>query len=458
MKLYPDSKVCIVCPGNLYTGGTELCHQLASKLLSMNIQTYIYYLPAFHYEICEFDEKDPVHDELKKYHVSYTFALEDEPQNVLIAPESATNSLYFTKNIQRVIWWMSVDNYIRNVSNIFKEHLKVPLAKPFPRMFYFDKSDSDIEHWAQSEYARQFVKLNGVSDDKVHWVEDYLGQDFLDGAAQIDLTCKENIVAFNPKKGFETTKQLIQLAPDIDWRPIENMTPAQVQELLSKAKVYIDFGTHPGRDRIPREAAISGCVVIVGKRGAAANDIDINIPDEFKFSFDDTNPYDVIEEIRAVFENFEAAHEKQVEYRARILDDKDRFDKEVEELFAPETQPPLSIALTQSVGEKSFLLAKEFFQEFSRSGLIKPSFIVDDTMAKENAAELLPEIIIREQNRNYMRVEENLIEIITRDDAKFLYREGRINAFALLEPDDAQLDELTNFYGAADEDFLIFNR
>ena len=457
MKLYPDSKVCIVCPGNLYTGGTELCHQFASKLLSLGIQTYIFYIPSFSRNKL-FDKNNPVHDALKKYHVPYAFELKDEPHNILIVPEVSNSCLYDTKEIQRVIWWMSVDHYVRHVSDIFKDHLKAPLAEPLPRLFQFGDADGDIEHWVQSEYARQFVKLNGVSDDKVHWVEDYLGQDFLDGAAQIDLTCKENIVAFNPKKGFETTKQLIQLAPDIDWRPIENMTPAQVQELLSKAKVYIDFGAHPGRDRIPREAAISGCVVIVGKRGAAANDIDINIPDEFKFSFDDTNPYDVIEEIRAVFENFEAAHEKQVEYRARILDDKDRFDKEVEELFATETQPPLSIALTQGVGEKSALLAKEFFQEFSRSGLIKPSFIVDDTMAKENAAELLPEIILREQNRNYLRVEENLIEIITRDDAKFLYKEGRINNFALLEPDAAQTEELKNFYEVADEDILIFNR
>ncbi|MBR0059952.1 MAG: hypothetical protein IJP68_00585 [Selenomonadaceae bacterium] len=454
MKLYPDSKVCILCPGNFYTGGTELCHQLASKLLSMNIQAYIFYIPMLVYD--KFDKNAPVHDALKKYHVPYAFALEDEPQNILIGPETSAACLYSTKETQRVIWWMSVDNYILNIISNLQGNLKTPLAKPLLRFFQFGETDSDIEHFVQSEYARQFLKLNGVPDDKIHWVEDYLGQEFLDGAAQVDLSCKKNIVAFNPKKGFEVTKILMKLAPDIDWRPIEKMTPAQVQELLAESKVYIDFGAHPGKDRIPREAAISGCVVITNKKGAAANDVDINIPDEFKF--DESSKFDaVIKKIREVFENFEAAHEKQAAYRARILDDKNRFDKEVEELFAPETQPPLSIALTQGVGEKSALLAEEFFQEFSQSGLIKPSFIVDDTMATENAAELLPEIIIREQNRNYLRVEENFIEIITRDDAKFLYREGRINKFALLEPDAAQIDDLKNFYEADDDDILIFN-
>ena len=199
--------------------------------------------------------------------------------------------------------------------------------------------------------------------------------------------------------------------------------------------------------------------MITNKKGAAANDVDINIPAEFKFD-ESSNSQSIIKTIRELFrnyKNFTTAHEKQADYRARILDDKNRFDKKVAELFATETQPPQSLALTQGVGEKSSLLAQEFFQEFSRSGLIKPSFIVDDTMAKENAAELLPEIIIREHNQNYLRVEENLIEIITRDDAKFLYREGRIEKFALLEPDDKELDELKNFYAANEDDTLIFN-
>ncbi|MBR0062436.1 MAG: hypothetical protein IJP68_13260, partial [Selenomonadaceae bacterium] len=216
MKLYPDSKVCIVCPGNLYTGGTELCHQLASKLLSMGIPTYIFYGEIIDYK---FDEKDPVPDALKKYHVPYAFAAEDEPHNILIAPEASTNYLYFTKKSQRVIWWLSVDTYIWHVTKIFndalKDRLKAPLAEPLPQMFHFGEASDNLEHWAQSEYARQFLKLNGVPEEKIHTVEDYLGQEFLDGAAQIDLACKENIVAFNPKKGFDITKQLVQLAPDI---------------------------------------------------------------------------------------------------------------------------------------------------------------------------------------------------------------------------------------------------
>jgi len=39
-------------------------------------------------------------------------------------------------------------------------------------------------------------------------------------------------------------------------------------------QVYIDFGHHPGQDRLPREAVQCGCVVITGKRGSG-NQINI---------------------------------------------------------------------------------------------------------------------------------------------------------------------------------------
>ena len=79
-------------------------------------------------------------------------------------------------------------------------------------------------------------------------------------------------------------------------------------------------------------------------------------------------------------------------------------------------------------------------------------------MSTETAAKLAEGFILREQNRNYLRDEKNFIEIITRDDTKFLYREGRIKKFALLEPTDAELDDLKNFYELNPADVLIFNR
>ena len=42
------------------------------------------------------NKEDPVHDFYKKYHLPYTFELEDEPQNILVIPE--TSFLFYEKN------------------------------------------------------------------------------------------------------------------------------------------------------------------------------------------------------------------------------------------------------------------------------------------------------------------------------------------------------------------------
>ena len=36
-------------------------------------------------------------------------------------------------------------------------------------------------------------------------------------------------------------------------------------------------------DRLPREAALAGCIVITNREGAAAHDEDVPLPPEFKF-------------------------------------------------------------------------------------------------------------------------------------------------------------------------------
>ena len=445
MKIYPDTKVYVFCPGNVNTGGPELCHQFCSQLLQFNVNAFMFYLETSD----QFDKANPVHEFYAKYHLPYTFDVEDSDRNILVVPEVFSSCLYFTKNIRRIFWWMSVDKYVENLAAVIEAYLPQVLSVPFPKFFCFKKEDDDLIHFVQSEYARRFVKVNGIPDDRIFMVEDYLNQTFLQRAAHVDLAAKKNFVAFNPKKGFEATEQLMKLAPDIDWRPIQNMTPAQVQELLAASKVYIDFGGHPGKDRIPREAAVSGCVVITSRQGAADNEVDINIPDEFKFGFDTSTPQQVIDKIHEVFENFRTAYDKQAAYRARIFDDRNRFAREVAAAFEIKNFP-LTVAFPQGVGEESYLLVEEFL----RGNEFVPKFIVDDVMSTAAVAENSDGLIVREQNRNFLRVGESSVEIITRADAKFLYFEGRIKKFALLEPRDDELATLKKFFA----DVLIFRR
>lgn len=58
-------------------------------------------------------------------------------------------------------------------------------------------------------------------------------------------------------------------------------TYSQIYHIIRQ---YIDFGPHPGMDRLPREAALAGCVVITNREGAANFDDDVPLPSEFKFA------------------------------------------------------------------------------------------------------------------------------------------------------------------------------
>lgn len=444
MKLYPDSKIYVLCPANIHTGGPESLHQLTSRLISFGIDAKILFCPR----VGEFfDINDPVHPALKKYHVPYTFSFEDSSRNIFVVPEPLTEHLYAVKKCRRVLWWMSVNNYLENILALIRPCVDNPLAEPVPKYFSFDKPEIVDEHWGQSEYVRQFLRLNGVK--KITSVETHMSQTFLSNAARVDFAAKKNFVAFNPRKGYDFTKKLIELAPDIDWRPIENMSPAQVCELLAASKVYIDFGNFPGRERLPREAAVSGCVVITGKRGAAGNDVDFNIPDEFKFDERTSKLEDIIKKIRDVLKNFEQSFAAQKNFREQIFNAQKNFSDAVIAAFGIKKFPPPSVALTQGVDEKSFLLAEEFFS----GNELLPKFIVDDAVAN---ARITDDLIVREQNRNYLRVGKNLVELITLADAKFLYQEGRIQKFALLDSTPEEISALKNF--AAPDDVLSFTR
>ena len=64
--------------------------------------------------------------------------------------------------------------------------------------------------------------------------------------------------------------------------PIQGMSSIEVANLLESAKIYIDFGNHPGKDRLPREAVLSGCCIITNSKGSAKNSVDICISKKYK--------------------------------------------------------------------------------------------------------------------------------------------------------------------------------
>ena len=329
-KINKDSVVYVVCPAFTKTGGTELAHQLVKTLCQNNIKAYITYNGAENVE-------SPLNPAFTEYVDKYKVIMDicDDANNVLIVPEIYFDLVNSFCNIQKAIWWMSVDNYIKNDGfvgackvNGWEKAIKALISGNIRlRKKGFDKS---IVHLYQSEYANHFLKENGITQR--YPLSDYVNDSFLENHSNHCDKRRNDVVLYNPKKGYKFTKKLMKKAPDIHWLPLENMSTAEVRKMLSESKVYIDFGNHPGKDRFPREAAIMGCCVITGKRGSAAFYKDIPIDENNKFDEKD-NFEAIICRIRSCLEHYEDEYKTYDEYRKMIAGEHVQFDQDVKSVF-----------------------------------------------------------------------------------------------------------------------------
>ena len=314
------SMIYVACPANHATGGTELLHQLVHKLSKKGFPVKIFY-----YNAGINSKEGLVHPAFEKYGCESVTSIIDEAKFVLIVPEIKAELLLKYKNLKKVIWWLSVDNF-------YWKPRRIRIA----RFFGFYKSIDinnrqklDIHaHLVQSHYAKDHLEMKGITN--IYYLSDYLNEAFFVPSEKVQ---KENVVLYNPRKGWKFTKKLIKASQELQWRALENMSPADIVNLMRRSKVYIDFGNHPGMDRFPREAAISGCCIITGRKGSAAFDEDVAIPAEFKFKDVKVEINNIIAKINSCMMNYETEYIKFNEYRDFIEKQESDFEKDIDKIF-----------------------------------------------------------------------------------------------------------------------------
>lgn len=328
-------RIVVCCPAYIASGGPELLHQLCFKLRKAGYNAVMGYYGITN--TCNDDNIPPqVYDiynnpyiKIKKYN--------ETKDDIVVIPETFIGAFNLKAKI-RILWWLSVDNFKGTFIGSSK-HIHIRIRPIFPfigtqsylsRLFVKKKMDY---HLVQSYYAGDYVKKLGIEDNKIMYLSDYLNNVFINNAINNSIP-KKNIVLYNPKKGIEYTKKLILYANNIKWVPLENLSREQMSEILQSAKVYIDFGNHPGKDRIPREAAISGCCVITGKRGSAGFYEDVPIPEELKFDETNFNCKSICDKIQDVFDNYTQYYDALSDYRMKIRNEEASFDKDLKAVFS----------------------------------------------------------------------------------------------------------------------------
>lgn len=228
--------------------------------------------------------------------------VEDVRGNLLIIPEIQTipDARKHFPNCTIAIYWLSFTN-----AAIFGS-LKANL-----------QAESQAIHLFHSYY--EYVMIRPYLSWNTWWffLTDYIHDEYTDLDPESFVEDKEDLVCFNPTKDRITPHICEKL--DVPLIPIRGMTREQVMETLRKCKLYVDNGYHPGKDHLPREAAMHGCVVITNKSGSAAYWEDVPIEEKI---VQEVDLYDLIPDVMA---NYRHYFDKQDHYRQVIRSEKEAF-------------------------------------------------------------------------------------------------------------------------------------
>ncbi|AWR99882.1 hypothetical protein [Metallosphaera hakonensis] len=358
--------IYIAAPSNVYTGGPTALFQLCKILQNdYNVDTYI----AFYNII----EEDPVHPNYKSYGCKWITLdrVEDISSNYIIIPESIPFYLLNRfHRIHKILYFLSVDNYVRNLYQLTNKWKIIPSLlsflikyykmdmihlKPFVndniKMYYNEFIASKVKsiirnkeiemlndislYLAQSKYAAEFLKYQGIEQDKILIIREPLEDEFIKKAKKVDLSKKENMIIWNSRKAYPIAAKLVKITKEkYKVYVAKNIGKEGMIELLSKTKIYLDIGIHPGRDRPPREAVALWNIPFVNNHGGLFYDEDFSIPSKLKLSCEslcnNISVNELYERIVDLMNNYDIIIRETDTIRQYIVDEPNIFRRDIE--------------------------------------------------------------------------------------------------------------------------------
>lgn len=222
---------------------------------------------------------------------------------------------------KKVFWWLGVGGWQNWDVGGFET--EIDLAHPNLKKAW---------HGCQSRTAYDFLVASGeIPLSQIFMLYDFTTDEYIvknDSVLHQTFMYRENIVLYNGAKSRELTQKIIDSCTDLNCKfiKLEGMTTEQIRDLALKSKVYIDFGQHGGRDRLPREMASCGCIVLSGSDGAAFNTVDVPVGyRKFRRKYD--GEYDLVAIKNAIEHDLKFFHESffdphLIKYREKIRNEK----------------------------------------------------------------------------------------------------------------------------------------
>jgi len=309
------------------SGGPEAIHQLSDAIAGFGGEVVIaYYGAQMGISIedalisCSYSGS-PTPSAYRDYRSFTAARIPLTSRSLVIFPEPVIGWAMPHRPFTQAIWWLSVDNaLIKSPALSYESHRQQFFQTPH------------LIHFYQSDYARDFLTKGGAK--KIYPLADYTAERFHQSSKSVT---RDQSITYFPRKGGALASVFFDSHPELNRVPVENMTPDAVHETLRKSQIYIDFGHHPGKDRVPREAALSGNIVFLHERGAAAFHMDHPLDRFFLFISTDVSNGSLYERVKQALADPDKAFSAQRIYHARIATERDEFSFQVKfNFFAPE--------------------------------------------------------------------------------------------------------------------------
>lgn len=330
MSLRP-TRVLVAYPRGTQTGGPEALHQLVDSLRRHGSDAWLWPWP-------ESRGNERIAD-YQRYDAPETTEMLDEVGTAVVLPETALHLAGLWHKANVVCWWLSIDNSPYFGVRRLMENERADGAPPSfallrtivgsQRRVLRDRAQlARMTHLTQSRFAFDFIRT------ALRVSPTMLGDYIPDVPPVRPHKADTFSVAFNPAKGKGLTDEIRSLSnPSLAWLPIQGLSREGVGSLLDRATVYVETGHQPGKDRIPREAALRGCVILMLRKGAGRNEHDCPLAVEYKIETGPEAARRFASALGMVFADVAHHRALQQPYLDMVKSEQAVFDRAVEGIF-----------------------------------------------------------------------------------------------------------------------------
>lgn len=333
IRIGKESRIYIYNIRNQRAGGIEVLYMLAAYLKRRGARCKVF-------DTSGMFPKDEYYSSLYDYDVCDGQAEIDltSPDTVIVLPEVLlsfeSNVLWMIRDSGRaqiVVWWLS-----SNISRIPDENVNSSRYDKRQILQMLKETEGRILHMCESELAYRDLGYYG-NENRV-LLQHGTNRAFYELPARVE---RKNLVLYNAYKA-ETAEYvknvLAPAAPDLQFVEVGPLADGRFRDkremcdLYDSCKCYVDFCTFVGRELMPREACLRGCLLVLNNAGNAATFEDYPIPRRYKVDRW-APPERTAELIRGCLADYDRLLDDFTFFKSKLLMEPEMFRTEADRVF-----------------------------------------------------------------------------------------------------------------------------